>query len=174
MAAHAAAVDYYAVLQVNRDATDAEIRTAYKQRATALHPDKNGDPSATKDFQRLVEAYTVLKDPVQRKIYDVRGTVDSEDFYSDDEDYEDDDDEPVYCNCGQHHHRGPSFADIFERHFNNHFRQYGYGGFFWDEDDYDGDGRSRNFWRKFSKGNSRFGASRPCVLLGHLPALISC
>lgn len=167
----AAALDYYAILQVNRNATEEEIRAAYKQRAVALHPDKNTESSATKDFQRLVEAYTVLKDPFQRKLYDAKGKMDADDEYYSDEEYEDDDDEPYYqCNCQHHHHhhsRRPaaSFASYFEEMFARHYSQYGYRGFF-DDDDVDGDGRPRSFWRKYSgsaKGNSRFGTLlRPC------------
>lgn len=62
---------YYAILNVPRTATDAEIRTAYRRAALATHPDKNpGDASADARFQALGNAYSVLSDPHERAWYD--------------------------------------------------------------------------------------------------------
>lgn len=162
MAAHH--VDYYATLQVSKNASQDEIRLAYKQRAIALHPDKNTEVGATKEFQRLVEAYSVLKDPQKRQQYDMRGHhYDEDEYYSDDEDY---DDEGAQCNCPFHyHHHGASFSSVFEELFARHYSQYGYRGFF-DEDGDDLDDRYQgNFFKKYSsKHNGRFGMYHWAIL----------
>ena len=64
--------DYYAVLGVPRDATQEEIRRAYRRRAHELHPDKGGDAEKMKE---LNEAYEVLGNPEKRRQYDMLGTA---------------------------------------------------------------------------------------------------
>jgi DnaJ family protein C protein 11 len=67
----------YAILNVRPDATDDEIRRAYRQLATTYHPDKAQDETLLADanlaFHRIQEAYEVLSDPLKRDIYDVYG-----------------------------------------------------------------------------------------------------
>jgi molecular chaperone DnaJ len=54
--------DYYDVLGVNRNATEAEIKKAYRQMALKYHPDKNpGDSSAEEKFKEAAEAYDVVE-----------------------------------------------------------------------------------------------------------------
>jgi curved DNA-binding protein CbpA len=67
--------DYYAVLGVSKDASDAEIAKAYKKLALKHHPDKNPDrkEEAEDDFKKLTEAYDVLRCAEKRKIYDQAG-----------------------------------------------------------------------------------------------------
>jgi len=66
--------DYYQILGVPRSATDAQIKKAYKKLAVKWHPDKNpGDEQATKNFQKISEAYATLSDDKKRKIYDTYG-----------------------------------------------------------------------------------------------------
>jgi len=67
--------DYYAVLGVPRDVSDELLRRAYKEQALLHHPDKNRDcvVEATKRFKLIGEAYSVLKDPVLRADYDMKG-----------------------------------------------------------------------------------------------------
>merc|ERR1719281_279045 len=67
--------DYYVVLGVSRQATDAEIAKAYKKLALKYHPDKNPDDKeqAEEAFKRISEAYDVLRDPEKRKNYDQFG-----------------------------------------------------------------------------------------------------
>lgn len=69
-------VDYYNVLKVNHNATEDDLKKAYKRLAMIWHPDKN--PSARRDeaeakFKRISEAYDVLSDPQKRQIYDHYG-----------------------------------------------------------------------------------------------------
>eukprot|EP00808_Paulinella_micropora_P020522 g64749.t1 len=65
----------YAALRVPPDATQAEIKKAYKQLALLHHPDKNPDRSeeARARFLEIVEAYHMLSDPAQRELYDLYG-----------------------------------------------------------------------------------------------------
>ncbi len=67
--------DYYAILGVPRDASQEEIKRAYKKLARKYHPDVNKEPGAEDRFKEINEAYTVLSDPEKRKIYDQYGTT---------------------------------------------------------------------------------------------------
>ena len=63
------------MLGVKRDATDAEIKKAFKKLAIKYHPDKNqDDPEAAKTkFQKIANAYETLGDEEKRRIYDLQG-----------------------------------------------------------------------------------------------------
>jgi len=66
--------DYYQVLGVSRDATQEQIKRAYRKLAVRYHPDKNpGDKAAEERFKQINEAYAVLSDPEKRKQYDAFG-----------------------------------------------------------------------------------------------------
>ncbi len=60
----------YEILGVRRDASDDQIKAAYRRRAKSTHPDSGGDPAA---FGRVQKAYELLLDPVRRKVFDDTG-----------------------------------------------------------------------------------------------------
>lgn len=73
----AAPVDYYAVLNVNRGATQTEINERHRSLSLVFHPDKQRNPegveAATEEFLKIQKAYQVLSDPFLRDVYDALG-----------------------------------------------------------------------------------------------------
>mmetsp|Transcript_7115 Transcript_7115/g.8822 ORF Transcript_7115/g.8822 Transcript_7115/m.8822 type:complete len:390 (-) Transcript_7115:145-1314(-) len=93
--------DYYDALGVSRDATDKDIKRAFRKLAKEYHPDRHkGDKEKEKKFQTYSAAYDVLSDPKKRKDYDMMGHQ----AYSD----------------GGHAHGAPDIEDILN--------QFGFGG----------------------------------------------
>lgn len=102
--------DYYSVLRVSRNATEEEIKKAYRLLALQFHPDKNpGNKIAEEKFKEASEAYAVLSDSHKRSSYDQfghrAGSANSEGFTE------------------KHGFRG-GFSDIFEDIFKYFFSHY--------------------------------------------------
>ncbi len=66
--------DYYEVLGLSRDASEGDVKKAYRRLAMKFHPDRNPeDPNALEHFKEASEAYEVLSDPGKRSAYDQFG-----------------------------------------------------------------------------------------------------
>lgn len=63
--------DYYAILAIHQDATQEEIKEAFKRQAIKWHPDKNPGMDTTRQMQEINEAYLILKDAEARERYDI-------------------------------------------------------------------------------------------------------
>ncbi len=66
-------LDFYDVLGVGRDASQDEIKRAFRKLAFKYHPDRNKMPDAEERFKEISEAYAILSDPKKRQQYDVQG-----------------------------------------------------------------------------------------------------
>jgi len=96
--------EYYKILGVKKDASDAEIKKAYRKLAMKYHPDHTkGDKSAEEKFKQISEAYAVLSDKEKRQQYDMYGSAGFQQRYSQE--------------------------DIFKNFdFSNIFNEFGFGG----------------------------------------------
>ena len=65
--------EYYDILGVPRDASEEDIKKAFRQQALKYHPDRNKDAGSAEKFKEINEAYQVLSDPEKRKMYDQFG-----------------------------------------------------------------------------------------------------
>ena len=109
--------DYYEVLGVNKNATDDELKKAYRKLAIKFHPDRCKDPDAKDKFQEISEAYEILSDKSKRAQYDQFG------FNS--------------PSMGGFHSSGFNPFDLFRAHFGGNpfedddggFSPFGFGGF---------------------------------------------
>ncbi|MDY6831152.1 MAG: J domain-containing protein [Thermodesulfobacteriota bacterium] len=129
-----AETDYYKILGVEKNATDEEIKKAYRKLAMKYHPDHSkGDKKAAEEkFKKISEAYAVLKDKEKRKQYDTYGANGFHERYSQ---------EDIF--------RGFDFSDILKE-----FGFGGGGGFF--------SGGGRGGGARFSfDGGSPFGGGGP-------------
>lgn len=124
--------DYYEVLGVDKNASEQEIKRAFRKKAMEYHPDRNKAPDAEEKFKEIANAYEVLSDPDKKRQYDTYG-------------------ESAFSQGGfggGNPFQGSSIKDIFEQFFG--------GGFSFGEDDDDDDG----IFGGFSKMFGGFGGSR--------------
>jgi curved DNA-binding protein len=119
--------DYYQIMGVPRDATQDEIKRAYRKLARKYHPDVSKEANAEARFKELGEAYEVLKDPEKRTAYDQLGPnwKSGQEFHP-----------PPGWNQGFEFHGGNvsgdgsfEFSDFFESLFGKGFNRGGHTGF---------------------------------------------
>jgi DnaJ family protein B protein 12 len=67
--------DLYAILSINKTATDVEIKAGYRKMALKFHPDKNKAPESEEAFKKVTEAYSILSDAQEREYYDKQGST---------------------------------------------------------------------------------------------------
>ena len=65
--------DFYAILGVEKNASEDDIKKAYRKMALRFHPDKNKEPDAEEKFKEIAEAYEVLSDAEKKAAYDRYG-----------------------------------------------------------------------------------------------------
>ena len=75
-----AAKDYYSILGINKDATEQQIKDAFRSLSKKYHPDISKEPDAEAKFKEINEAYQVLSDPEKKQQYDMFGSADSDPF----------------------------------------------------------------------------------------------
>lgn len=68
-------MDYYQTLGVSKNASEAELKAAYRKQALQWHPDRNKSAGATEKFKEINQAYEVLSDPQKRQAYDQFGSA---------------------------------------------------------------------------------------------------
>jgi curved DNA-binding protein len=126
-------IDYYKILELDKNASEADIKKAYRRLARKYHPDLNpNDTNAKKKFQQINEANEVLSDPEKRKKYDKYGKD-----WQHGEEYEKARQQYSRQGQGQHTHAGyqgaefgggEDFSDFFESMFGGRSSGFGGGG----------------------------------------------
>jgi len=127
--------DYYAILEVTKEATDADIKKAYRKLALMMHPDKNPAPGADEAFKAVSQAFSCLSDQDKRRHYDQFGAESPQQFSRGPSNFSDDPSEmtpeelfqfffsgvPPQRGRMNRHHRASPFMNV-------HFQRRGGGG----------------------------------------------
>ncbi len=93
--------DYYKILGVSRNASQEEIKRAYRRLALKYHPDRNkGNKEAEEKFKEINEAYAVLSDPEKRRQYDQFGSTEFHRRFSQEDIFRDFDFESIFKDLG--------------------------------------------------------------------------
>ncbi len=111
-------IDYYKILGIDKNATQDDVKKAYKQLARKYHPDLNpNDPDAVKEFQEINEANEVLSDPEKRTKYDQYGEnwKHADEFNTQQQQYQNGSRNETYWSSSD----GGEFSDFFEQLFGN-------------------------------------------------------
>jgi len=109
--------DYYEILGVDRNASKAEIKKAYRKLALKYHPDKNPSKEAEEKFKEISEAYAVLSDDEKRRLYDQYGHAGIDQQYTSEDLFRDIDFGDIFRGMGF------DFEDIFSHFFGHPFRR---------------------------------------------------
>ena len=72
--------NYYDILGVSKNASESDIKSAFRKLSKKYHPDVNKEAGAEEKFKEINEAYSVLSDPEKKQMYDTFGTVDPNDM----------------------------------------------------------------------------------------------
>ncbi len=105
--------DYYALFWIKKDATQEEIKRAYRELALKLHPDRNKDKNAEEKFKEVNEAYAVLSDPEKRKQYDAYGKEGFSQRYTSEDIFRNTDFESIFRNMGVDFGNDDLFSSMF-------------------------------------------------------------
>lgn len=167
LAESAAKQDYYELLGVGRDASDREIKKAFRKLALKYHPDKNKEKGAEEQFRKIAEAYDILSDEEKRKKYDRFGHAAFENggdggsgFHGHDFDFNDffkQFDEQFAFHSSHFSNHGGHFHHDHNQHRNGHRQQrhhFGAGSFGFNFDDLFNDMESDDF--EFFTGRAGF------------------
>ena len=107
--------DYYGVLGVSKDVSEADIKKTYRELARKYHPDLNKSPGAEEKFKEISEAYAILGDPQKRAVYDQYGKAGINGRYTEQDIFNED----VFKDI---------FNDLFNGGFDNVFNSFFGGG----------------------------------------------
>lgn len=106
--------DYYDMLGVKRDATQDEIKRAYRDLALKFHPDRNKSKDAEEHFKEINEAYAVLSDPQKRQQYNMLGSEQFGQRFTTEDIFRNFDFESIFKDMGLDIDFGfPGFGDLF-------------------------------------------------------------
>lgn len=112
------AKDFYKVMGLSADASDSDIKMAYRRLARKYHPDISKEPNAEEKFKELGQAYEVLKDPEKRAVYDNLGKQQAHQYHQAEQHQQD------YARYSQEDWQGAGIdPDILESIFGGYSRQ---------------------------------------------------